>query len=157
MKKYRNLFQRMVSVFWLTIGLYVCISSYRLGFGSFHEPGPGFIFFLAALLLIILSSIDVGVALIGKGEKKKTDEPVWVDVRWSKVLLVIIGLTIYIFIFNFLGFILSTFLLMIFLFKAVEPTKWWISVLSSLITILISYAIFNAWLKVPFPQGILGF
>jgi len=150
---------RVGSIFWLVIGIYVGISAYRLGIGVFSQPGPGFIFFLMALLLIILSAIDLGITFIGKSKvgKEKTDEPLWLGVRWYKVLIVLVGISIYNYAFNFLGFLLSTFLLMIFLFKAVEPTKWWVSVFASVITILLSFGIFKLWLKVPFPTGILGF
>jgi heme A synthase len=150
---------RVGSIFWLVIGIYVAISAYRLGLGNFRQPGPGFIFSLMALLLIILSVIDLGTTFIGKskGEKEKPEAPLWKGVRWQKVLIVLVGISIYNYLFNFLGFLLSTFLLMIFLFKAVEPTRWWVSILASLITILLSYGIFNLWLKVPFPIGVLGF
>jgi len=150
---------RVGSIFWLIIGVYTSISAYRLGLGSFRQPGPGFIFFLAALFLTILSAIDLGSTFIRKPktDKDKKDEPIWLGVRWPKVLMVLVGLSIYIYVFNFLGFLLSTFLLMVFLFKAVEPTRWWVSIMGSLITILIAYGIFNLWLKVPFPQGFLGF
>jgi len=150
---------RIGSIFWLIIGVYTAISAYKLGVGKFNQPGPGFIFFLASLFLIILSLIDVGVTFTGKPkiDKDKDDKSIWLGVRWQKVLLLLVGITIYICVFNFLGFILSTFLLMIFLFKAVDPTKWWISIFSSLITILISIGLFKVWLKVYFPIGILGF
>lgn len=150
---------RIGSIFWLAVGIYTAISAYQLGFGSFRRPGHGFIFFLASLFLIILSAIDLGGTFIGKPKTNKgeKEEPLWLGVRWGKILLVLIGIVVYIYIFNFLGFLLSTFLLMVFLFKAVEPTKWWIVVVSSLTTILIAYVIFNLWLQVPFPTGVLGF
>lgn len=148
-----------VSFFWLAVGIYVAISAYHFGLGRFRQPGPGFIFFLAALLLIILSIIDLGMTFIGKSklDKDKKNESIWQDTQYKKVLSVLAGLSIYTYVFYFLGFLLSTFLLMIFLFKAVEPTKWWKSILGSLITILTSYIVFKLWLKVPFPAGILGF
>jgi hypothetical protein len=150
---------RAGGIFWIAIGVYISISAYRLGLGDFHQPGPGFIFFLAALILTILGAIDFISSFIGrpKTEKGKTEKPIWAGVRWQKVLLVLVGLSLYTYLFNVLGFLTSTFLLMIFLFKGVEPTKWWISIVGSLITILISYGIFQLWLKVPFPQGFLGF
>jgi len=92
-----------------------------------------------------------------KAAVDKKEKPIWVGVRWQKVLLVLAGLSLYTYLFNYLGFLTATFLLMVFLFKAVEPTKWWISIVGSLTTILISYGIFQLWLKVPFPQGFLGF
>jgi putative tricarboxylic transport membrane protein len=150
---------RIGSLAWLLIGIYVAISAYRLGLGSFHQPGPGFIFFMASIILAILSAIDLCNTFFGQSKREKEGEenPVWSGLRWQKVLLVLIGMVIYIYLFKFLGFLASTFLLMIFLFKAVEPTRWWISILSSLITIFISYGIFSLWLNVPFPIGILGF
>lgn len=145
------------SIFWLIIGVYTAINAYRLGIGIFRRPGPGFIFFLAGLLLIILSIIDLMVTLYGKSKKSKEDEPIWSSVRWQKVLIVLVGMSIYTYIFSYVGFFLCTFLLMIFLFKVVESTKWWAAVLGSFVTNLISYAIFKLWLGIPFPQGVLGF
>ncbi len=150
---------RVGSIFWLAVGVFVAIKAYLLGFGSFRQPGPGFIFFLMALLLTVLSAVDLGTTFIGKAKagKEKPDEPLWLGVRWQKVLLLLVALSVYVYVFNFLGFLFSTFLLMIFLFRAVEPTKWWVSILASFITILVSYGVFGLWLKVPFPQGILEF
>jgi len=154
-----NRHQRMGSIFWLIIGIYVAIASYRLGLGRLHKPGPGFIFFLTSLILMILSIADLIVNFIKKPEidKEKKEESIWRSLRWDKVLLVLGGLVVYVIFFNIIGFYLSTFLVMIFLFKAVEPTRWWIALASSLITLLFTYAIFDVWLQVPFPQGILGF
>lgn len=57
---------RIGSLFWLLIGVYTAVSAYQLGLGSFRQPGPGFIFFLAASLLVILSVIDWGGTCIGR-------------------------------------------------------------------------------------------
>jgi hypothetical protein len=148
---------RVGSIFWLMIGGYVASYAYQLGLGHFRQPGPGFIFFLAALLLIILGAIDLAGTFVGKPKTDKEERPIWVGLQWQRVLLVLGGLLAYVYFFNVAGFLLSTFLLMVFLFKGVEPTKWWIAIVSSLITILISYGIFEVWLSVPFPKGFLGF
>ncbi len=151
--------QQAASLFWLIIGVYVAITAYRLGLGHLYKPGPGFIFFGAALFLIILSTIDLAMDLKDKAKTYEKMKPLWSrsENRWPKVLLVLAGLSIYTYLFNFLGFLLATFLLLIFLFKGVEPTNWWVSVLGSFMVILITYAVFQLWLKVPFPSGILGF
>lgn len=149
---------RVGCISWAMVGVYVAIHSYQLGLGHLNHPGPGFIFFLAALLLTILAAVDLAGTFIGKTktEKDKMCTPIWSGFRWQKVLLVLGGLSAYVYFFNFVGFFLSTFLLMVFLYKGIEPTKWWIAIGSSLITILLAYAIFN-WLEVPFPKGFLGF
>ena len=151
--------QRMGSIFWLIIGIYITIAAYRLGLGHLYKPGPGFIFFLAGLFLTFLSILDLLVNFVRKPEMDKNKEGVsiWRGFRWHKVLLVLGGLVVYVYLFNILGFFLCTFLLMFFLFKAVEPTKWWVAIASSLMTTLIAYALFKVWLKVPFPMGFLEF
>jgi heme A synthase len=150
--------QHIGDIFWLTIGMYIAIKGYLLGLGNLHHPGPGFIFFVAALFLIILSAIDIiGTSIRKLGKDEDRNEHPWTDLRWEKVLMVAGVLLAYILSFDILGFFLSTFFLMVLLFKGVEFTKWWIAILSSLITISISYGIFNVWLKVPFPTGFMGF
>jgi cytochrome c oxidase subunit IV len=150
---------RVSSIFWLIIGVYIAVHAYQLGLGRFRQPGPGLIFFLAAVFLVILSTIDLANNIIGESQncKDTKDHPVWVELRWHKVLLVLGGLSAYVYFFNIAGFIFSTFLLMIFLFKGVEPTKWWVAIVSSLITTFLSYYIFEIWLEVPFRKGFLGF
>ncbi len=142
--------------FWLIIGLGAAVHGYQLGLGDFHKPGPGFIFFWTALFLVVMSSIDLaGILMRGKTDKEA--KPLWVGKQWHKVLLVLAILVIYVFSFNVLGFYLSSFLLMVLLLKAVKPTRWWIAIMSGVIAVLISYALFKVWLDVPFPGGILGF
>jgi putative tricarboxylic transport membrane protein len=146
------------SFLWLLTGSYVTIHAYGMGLGNLHSPGAGFIFFLAALLLVILSVVDlIGTfrrtpeATVGKEESH-----VWSGVRWKKLLMLLGGIAVYVYVFNFLGFATSTFLLMVLLFKGVEPTRWSIAVASSMLTTVFSYLIFKMWLGVSFPTGILG-
>lgn len=146
---------RAGSIFWLAVGIYIAAASYQMGLGTLHQPGSGFIFFVASLILVVLGAVDLGLTFIGQGPARK--DFVWSSVRWPKVVAAVAAIFIYIGIFHSVGFFLSTFLLMIFLFKAVEPTKWWVAILGSCITVLISYSVFELWLKVPFPQGVLGF
>jgi putative tricarboxylic transport membrane protein len=148
---------RIGSIFWLVMGIYVAIHAYQLGIGRLRQPGPGFLFFLTSLLLILLSAIELGRTLIGRAGEKEEKIAILAGIRWEKILLVLVGISAYAFIFNWLGFLLSTFLLMVFLFKAVEPTRWWVAIASSLITTALSYGIFERWLFVPFPRGIFGF
>ena len=145
------------SIFWILIGIYVVIHAYHLGLGRFRHPGPGFIFFLAAWLLIILGVVDLAGTLVGKSEKDKEGKSLWSDIRWPKILLVLIVLSSYAYFLSILGFFLSTFLVMVFLFKAVEPMKWWMAIMGSCITTGVAIGIFELLLDVPFPKSFLGF
>jgi len=147
---------RLSSIFWFLMGLYVCFHAYKLGLGKLHEPGPGFIFILAGVLLSILSIINLLGTFFKKVKENGTLKRLWSGLKWKRVFIVLIGLCAYIFFFNLLGFLLSTFLLLIFLFRIGESVKWWIAILTALITVSISYALFKLWLKVPFPKGFMG-
>jgi len=153
-----NVHRRVGSIFWLVVGIYGASHAYQLSLGRFRHPGPGFIFFLTSLFLIILSALDLASTFFGepKKEKEKEEQHIWKGVRWQKVLFVLSGVSIYIYFLELAGFWVSTFLLMLFLYKVVEATRWWIAILSSLITVLLSYVIFKVWLDVQFPAGILG-
>ena len=37
---------RIGSLFWMALGIYVAIHAYQLGIGRLRQPGPGFLFFL---------------------------------------------------------------------------------------------------------------
>jgi hypothetical protein len=151
--------RRVGSVFWMAIGVYTAIQGYRLGLGRLSHPDRGFVFFLAALVLIIFGAIDLAGTFVKKPKLAKGagENPLWRGFQWQRVLLVLGGLSAYTYFLNLGGFWLCTFLLMVFLFKGVESTKWWIAIASSLITTLLSFAVFKVWLGVEFPKGFLGY
>ena len=147
------------SLFWLLIGILTIIGGYHLGLGRVNKPGSGFIFFWAAFLLIILSTIDLAGTIFSKAilEKYKREPPIWTGGRWKNLVMVFLSLVGYIYFLEILGFRISTFLLMIFLFKIVEPTGWFTAIFSSLITVSISWLLFYFLLNVPLPTGLLEF
>jgi hypothetical protein len=53
-----------------------------------------------------------------------------------------------------LGYILTTFILMVLLLKAVESTRWRTVLLEAFVATFASYALFQLWLKVQLPKGI---
>jgi putative tricarboxylic transport membrane protein len=148
---------RLGSVFWLLVAVYFAVSAYQLGLGDLHKPGPGSVFFLAALLLAIFGVIDLVATFVRESKEDTESRPIWSSLQWKKILLFIVFISTYIYFLNLLGFLVSTFLLMTVLFKIAESMKWWIAIFASLITTFISYIIFKVWLMVPFPSGFLGF
>lgn len=146
------------SLFWLSIGIYVAIYGYyKLGLGELHHPGPGFIFFLSALFLISMVTIDMVITSVEKSKSDKVYESMWEGVRWKKLGWIIGVLIAYTFLMDYLGFILSTFLLMTALFLSERSVKWWVAIVSSLLSVSVTYVIFKVWLMIPFPTGVLGF
>jgi hypothetical protein len=54
-----------------------------------------------------------------------------------------------------LGFIVSTFLLLLFLFKGLEPQKWRVALVLAAATTAVCYVVFGVFLELQFPPGIL--
>jgi putative tricarboxylic transport membrane protein len=150
---------RFGSIFWLAIGIYAAIAGWGIGLGRFRQPGPGLIFLLCGLLLAGLGIIDIlqkssrRPETIGGGAEHR----VRMGKQWYRILFILAAVSVYIYLFNLAGFLLSTFLLMVFLFRSVEPVKWWVAVSSSILVSIFAHVIFKVWLGVPFPGGWFGF
>jgi putative tricarboxylic transport membrane protein len=129
--------------------------SLKLGLGTLHKPGSGFISFWSGIILGILTimmliqNIWFGKADRAEEKREKT--------LWRTVILALVSLFICILIFEHLGFIISTTLFVGFLFKAIEKKGWFVTILASLLMTLASYYIFKVLLQAELPKGIFGF
>jgi hypothetical protein len=140
------------SVFWLLFSIYIAAESYRLDLGNWHEPGPGYFPFGAALLfgsmalVVFIKSLKEASApqvLSGTGEK----------VRWQNVVLVLVAMVLYTLFLNRAGFVLCTFLIVVFFVRVVALQQWAKSLLMALGMAMGSYLLFNVFLKAPLPKG----
>ena len=150
--KNRDLFS---SLFWLAMGAGICYGGYDLELGSLHDPGSGFMFFWVGAIMIGLSLFIFIRAIRERGKAEET-KILWSQVKWKKNIYILAALILYAYAFSSLGFILSTVLLLIFLFKAVEPQRWSVAILGAFLTTLTSYAVFHLWLGTQLPKGFLG-
>lgn len=142
------------SLFWLLLSIAVFTESLRLGIGTLHNPGMGFMAFGASGLLGILSLFQFLRASL---EKKKTkDDPLFAGTLWKRVLFVLIALAIYSRLMTVTGYLISTFFLMILLFWILERKKWWLVLILSFLTTFITYYVFSVWLNCQFPSGLFG-
>jgi putative tricarboxylic transport membrane protein len=144
------------SIFGLIFGLALIFLSYRLGLGHLTNPGPGFLPFWCGVILAGLSLIVFFqgklAQRVGRG---KTIRNLWTGMRWSKGAYVVLALLAYTFTFTYLGFLLSTTVLLIFLFKAIEPEKWISAIGGAILASLICFVVFSLWLDVQLPRGII--
>jgi len=90
--------------------------------------------------------------------KQNTEEakPLWQGVHWQKGAKVMAALFCYALIFRLAGFLVSTFLLLLFLLKGIEPQKWRVALVISAATLAFCYLVFVVLLEVQFPAGMLG-
>lgn len=147
----------MSSLIGLAFAITICVESSHLSFGSVHNPGPGFLPLLVGILLGIFSIVVfLQTSLSGKSQESS---PSWYPKeRWKKLIWVLVSLFAYALCLEFLGFLITTFLLLVFLFRAgIETQKWVWAIGGSAAASLSSYAVFELWLRTQLPKGILGF
>lgn len=137
------------------MGIGVCYGGYDLDLGGLHDPGSGFMFFWVGVIMIGLS-LSILIKAIRKKSQTGEMRSMWVHVQWKKIVAVLAVLFLYAYVFTLLGFILSTVLLLIFLFKAVEPQRWSVAIIGAVASSLIAYAVFQVWLGSQLPRGFLG-
>jgi putative tricarboxylic transport membrane protein len=134
-------------LFLLGLSLLVIWDSLRVDLGTLKHPGPGFLAFCAGLILSGLSLI-----LIHRGWRLR--EPA--RPHSVRVILALVTLFLYSLLFDVLGFMVTTFLFVGFLFRLGQPRPWWIQLGMSIATTFLVYLVFSVFLKVPFPSSFLG-
>ena len=140
----------------LVIAGVICWGSLSLSYGHVHNPGPGFYPFW---LGIILGAMAMGLFLKTTWQKegaKALRTILSEKVRREKVLFVVVALLLYGYLMNLLGYLIVTFLLMAFLLRFIEPRPWKAVIGWTLIGSVGSYLIFEVWMKLRLPKGLLG-
>ena len=142
------------ALFWFVLSLYVSAESYRMGLGTWHDPGDGYFSFGAGLLLAVMS-----LSLIIKELPKlrqKSSFSVSEKSRWEAVILIVVAMFLYALLFTQLGFVLCTFLLIVSLLRFVGSRSWVTSTIAGSLVTLSSYVLFNVLLKTGLPKGFFG-
>lgn len=142
------------AVFCFLLSFFAFVQSLRLGIGTPQNPGMGFIAFAASGLLGLLSIFLFIQASLSK--EKAEVGPAFSGMSKKKVLCILIALVLYAKLMPIVGYLISTFLLMSFLFWIVRGRKWWSVVASSLLTAVITHYVFSVWLNCQFPAGLFG-
>ncbi|OGP61949.1 MAG: hypothetical protein A2170_13170 [Deltaproteobacteria bacterium RBG_13_53_10] len=147
---------RISGIPWFFFSVFIIVESYRMGLGDLHQPGPGFLYFWAAIGLAIMSL----VVLIRGWSSKRAGEPeiaLFGGDSILKVILVLIAVFLYAFFMEALGFIPITLLFFIFLLGFVEKKGLFFTAFVSVVVTVIAYLIFERWLQSQLPRGVLGF
>ena len=147
---------RISGVFWFLFSLFVSYVSYRLGLGSVYQPGPGFFFFWTGIVVAMLS-LTVILRSFGKQAPDEKKEAATGKRQITKIALVLLSLFLYAVVMEWLGFLIVTLLLFIFLLGVIEKKKWWFAILVSLAVTALSYLLFEVGLQSQLPKGILEF
>ena len=139
---------RGVGIAALLGGILLAIAGWRLDPGTSKPPGPGFF-----PLLIACTMGGLGVWLfLHPGSEEKSVSPE--SSRWSALAIALVSIFGYTMVLNELGYLVSTFALLIVQLRWVEKESWSTSLWTAVIASAVSLVVFRVLLKVPLPAGI---
>ncbi len=137
-------------IFWIVFGVIFTVGGLQQGLVRQGIPGPGSLPFVIGLILIGLASVLFIQALLSPASPKMKFFPR--DDSLFRLVLALLALFIYAFFLKPTGFLLTTFVFLVFVLRWLGREKW-VSVVSfSLLTAVLSYLLFSA-LQVELPRG----
>jgi putative tricarboxylic transport membrane protein len=143
------------ALFWIAIGAGVAYAGYDLELGTATEPGSGFMLFWVGLIMVGLAAIVLVNALRTPKAEAPAAAPIVAPGRALPLVGVVVALVLYAYLLQWLGFIVSTILLLIFLFKAIEPQRWSVAIGGAVATAVLAYLLFSVYLGAQLPKGVL--
>jgi hypothetical protein len=143
-------------VFWICLGVVICVIAWGFDLGNFREPGAGFIAFFCGLSVGGIGIIMVAARAAARNRSSgSTKGRVDLHVLTRPRLLYCLALLLaYIVLLNSLGYILVTLFLMWGMSYDWEQRNWFWSTLFSIITVAVSYLMFEVWLHIQLPRGV---
>ena len=147
-------FDKISSTIWLLIAFFFIWFVTYVPMGRISVPGPGFMPFWVGVTLAILSIILLGEATVRKPSAEEQVKFLSGEGKWLRVVFTVVPLLIFAFIVETLGFIVSTLLLIFFLFRFISNRKWWVAITATILVTLAAHLIFRVVLKVQLPYGI---
>ncbi len=136
----------------MSFSVLIFASSLHVGVGNFRNPGPGFMGFLASILLIVLT----GIVLVNENIRSAVGQENESSIRWEslkKPSILTGALCGYTFFLETLGYLVSTFLLMFIMLLINNPRKWYLHLVNAFVIVNVTYLVFYKMLRVLLPVG----
>jgi putative tricarboxylic transport membrane protein len=138
------------------IGLIISLGGYHLDIGSLKDPGSGFIFFGLGLIVIGLSVI-VFLCAMGNSSVDQSVKAMLKGGDLKQVGIVVAAIVFYAATFKPFGFLISTLIVMFFLFKLMGSQSWKVAIIGAMLSSFSAYLVFDVWLRCSLPAGLLPF
>lgn len=142
-------------LFWLGVGILLSLWATRYSIGSLTLPGPGSLPLVLGLILILLSIILIARGILSSRVTGR-DSPSFLLTGWKKGVYTVVILLLGAFFFERLGYLLTFFLLIVFLMRGAGAQSWKRTVLVAICSALGVYLVFVRLLEQPLPLGLLG-
>lgn len=139
----------ITNILWFVLASLVAYEARRLGVGTLVSPGPGFIPFGAAVLLGVLALVAFSQTIFGNDCSLSCFK----EGDILKILLVNVVLVAGVLLWERIGFIPVTLLLLIFMFRVLKPIGWGRVVLAAVLTMTFIWVLFVRFLGLRLPQG----
>ena len=152
MSKHKDL---IGGLFWLGVGILLSLWATRYSIGSLTLPGPGSLPLVLGLILILLSIILIARGILSSRVTGR-DSPSFLLTGWKKGVYTVVILLLGAFFFERLGYLLTFFLLIVFLMRGAGAQSWKRTVLVAICSALGVYLVFVRLLEQPLPLGLLG-
>jgi putative tricarboxylic transport membrane protein len=146
--------QLAVSTVLAGLAWFVLLESRHLSFGNMRVPQTGFFPWVLATVLLILCVILFAQGLSGAESDRPPDHIL--PEGWSRIAFTLAAMIGFAVVLERLGFLLTTFFLMIVLLRAIESQRWSKVFFVALLTAVGSYALFGWILGIPLPGGVFG-
>lgn len=124
----------------------------KFPFGTINAPDSGFLPLSFAITLALLSALIVLRTWLP--QTAVTVMPSWDGA--SRVVAAVLTLVAYASVVDWLGYLISTLLIMLLLLRGIERMAWGVSLLIACISVTTSYVVLRQ-LGVGLPQGVLPF
>jgi len=144
----------VVIIFWIGLSLFVLTFSFKLGLGNLRDPGPGFMPFLLGVVLFIICCFLLLKLLLKVYKRSEIVKEDHGHIYFWRIGLVLVSLYAYALLLETMGYLIATFILLSILFRSAGSKKWVVLLVSSAVTVLITFFAFT-YLGLRFPMGIL--
>jgi hypothetical protein len=132
----------------LALGVAAIFESAKLPLGTVRNPGQGFFPWWIGVVIVLLALVLLTQALTSRTRANQQAAG-----RIAKVTALLLVLAAYIFLLDFLGYLICTFFLVLFMLRATDRHRWPVALSMALFTAVGSYVVFAIWLSVPLPRG----
>ena len=152
-----NLYEQVYNIVWILLGLWICIQSIPLKVWVSSGPGTGFFPFVTGVLFV-----GCGFLLFlierSKGSAKDTESKFWADPDSRKlVIYVFTSFCAMAFLMPFLGFFLTSLIIITFLLRLLSRQGLIKVLFISILYCSSIYVFFNYILQIRLPKGFLNF